>query len=255
MIYITGRTGLSSQPAARVAVLALSIMLVYSPTAYSQNKMNEKAGDFFEKFQEVASLRVEGEYDPAIEKLAEIVEDLMASQEVLKSAYHHLVWTYEAKGDSTGARASAQDALERFPDLVADEISFPPFVNDYYDMLRREMFGSLRIIEPKGGRIFLNEEYIGDSPMRLDLVRAGEYDLTVTKSGYQDYTEKISIRPEERLEKTLSLQRKHDWKWWTYRIGAGVAVASLLGVVLTGGDDDRPPPLLPLPFPPDPPVD
>jgi hypothetical protein len=229
-------------------------MLAFSPIAYSQSEVDIEKGEFFEKFQEVATLRADREYEPAIERLAEIVEDLMASEEVLKSAYHHLVWTFEAKGDSTGARASARDALEKFPDLAADEISFPSYVNDYYDMMRREMFGSLRIIEPKGCRLFLDEKYIGDTPLRLDLLQAGEYDLTITKSGYQDYSEHIRINPEEKLDKTLSLQRKHNWKWWTYRVGAGVAVASLLAIVISGGDDEKTPPLDPLPYPPDPPT-
>jgi hypothetical protein len=248
------RACLFRQPRTRVVVAVLTCLLAFSPVAYSQSEADIEKGDFFEMFQEVATLRADREFDPAIERLADIVKDLVASDEVLKSAYHHLVWTYEAKGDSTGARASAHEALERYPDLAADEISFPPFVNDYYDMMRREMFGSLRIIEPKGCRLFLDEKYIGDTPVRLDLVRAGEYDLTITKSGYQDYSEQIRITPEERLEKTLSLQRKHDWKWWTYRVGAGVAVASLLAVVIVGGDDEEVPPLEPLPYPPDPPT-
>ena len=254
MFFNAGRTCHFSHSFVRVVIFTLCWMLALPPLAYSQIEVSDEIGEFFNRFQEVATLRADREYDPAIQKLSEIVKDLMASEQVLKSAYHHLVWTYEAKGDSTGARAIAHDALERFPDLTADEISFPNYVNDYYDMLRREMFGSLRIIEPEGCRLFLNENYVGDTPLRLDLVRAGEYDLELTKSGYQDFSEHIRIQPEERLEKTLSLQRKHDWKWWTYRVGAGAAVASVLTVVIIGGEDDKTPPLEQLPFPPDPPT-
>ncbi|MFH1754108.1 MAG: PEGA domain-containing protein, partial [Candidatus Latescibacterota bacterium] len=240
MFFNADRTCLLPRPLARITVVALCYMLAFSTVAKGQSEAGDEKSEFFQKFQEVAALRADREYGTAIEKLSEIVKNPLASDQVLKSAYHHLVWTYEAKGDSTGARASAREALERYPDLAADEISFPIYVNDYYDVLRREMFGSLRILQPMGCRLFLNDQYVGDTPLRLDLVQAGEYDLTLTKSGYRDYTEQIRIGPEERLEKTLSLQRTHDWKWWTYRVGAGVAAASLVAVVISGGDEGKP---------------
>lgn len=252
MFFFAVRTHLVTRLVALAALFAFTAVFVTPAPAAAEEGDKDQTSGVYKEFQEVITFRADGEYDSAIEKLSEIIKRYLDSDEVLKLAYNHLVQTYQEKGDTAGARQSAREALERFPDLTADEISFPRFVNDYYDELRREMFGSLTILKPKGCRVFLNEVHVGETPLELDLVRVGEYELTLTKSGYHDYADRIEIQPDLKLEKTVSLEAKKGFRWWAYRVGAGVVAASLLAVGLTGGGEAEPPPE-PLPGPPDPP--
>ncbi|UCG51521.1 MAG: PEGA domain-containing protein [Candidatus Latescibacterota bacterium] len=255
MLFEDVRTCVFSKILTLVTILAFAVVIVLPSPLPSQTAADEQKEEVYKKFEEIVTLRADGEYDRAIEKLTEITEEYTASDVVLRQAYHHLVQTYHQKGDDLGARTSARSALERFPDLKADEVLFPSYVNDYYDQLRREMFGSLMIEEPEGCRVYLNDKHVGETPLTLELVRVGEYNLTVTKSGYVDYTDTIQIKPERMLQTEPPLKRERGWKWWAYRVGAGVVAVGLLALGLAGLGDEQPPPESePLPEPPDPPA-
>ncbi len=230
--------------------VALVATLAFPPAASGQQDQV-----IYDKFQGVMKLRADGDYDAAINELRDIVTRYSNSDQVLRLAYNHLVATYIDKGDADGAKTAAREALAKFPNLAAEEIAFPPKVNAYYDELRKEMFGALTIKKPKGCRVFLNGSHMGDTPLHLDFVRVGEYDLTVSKSGYYDFTERVRVQPDVALDKEPSLDKKHGVKWWAYRIGAGVVAVTLLAVGLSGGDEAAPAePAEPLPPPPGPPT-
>ena len=74
-------------------------------------------------------------------------------------------------------------------------MQFPSVINDGYERLRREMFGSLVIDKPEGAGVFLDDALKGDTPITLPLVRVGSHELVVSKSGYNDYTESVEIEP------------------------------------------------------------
>jgi hypothetical protein len=198
------------------------------------------------RFEQVMVLKSRGEFDQAIGELTAMIGDYEDSEQVLRLAYSYLVATYHEKGDTDGARRAATEALERYPDISAqDVITVPPSVDTYYETLRREMFGALHIVEPKGALVFLNEKPAGEgeTPLRLALVRVGEYDLLLSKPGYYDYSERIAIQPDDNLVKTIQMKRARDKKWWGIRIGAA-AVAGLVAYLLIkdGESDPLPPP-------------
>ena len=145
-------------------------------------------------FEQIVALRLDGEYDQAVAMLNEVIAGYEKANEILRRAYNHLVTVYVQNDDEAGAREAARAALERFPDLTADELEFPGRVNDVYDQVRKEMFGSFVIGQPKECRVHLDGTYVGDTPLILNLVRVGEHDLTVTKSGYKDYVSRIEIQ-------------------------------------------------------------
>ncbi len=208
----------------------------------------------YQKWEEIISLRSRGEYTRAIEILNKIIEEYSDSEDILKRAYNHLVFTFLQKKDDVSAMAKARDALDHFPDLAADIVEFPPTLNDTYDQLRREMFGSLWITRPEGCRVFLNEEFKGEVPLHLDLVKVGEHDLMATKSGYHDYTEPIRIDPNGKHMLDISMDRKRNFTWWLYRVGPPVLTGVILAIVLGGeGGGGAVPEPQPLPAPPPPP--
>lgn len=194
----------------------------------------------YDKFQDVIKLRNDGNFEAAIAELREIIKHYSNSEKVLREAFNHLVTIYIEKDDVGGAMQAGREALERFPKLEADVFFFPPTVNEYYNTLRKEMFGSLTINKPKGCRVLLDGKDQGGTPLQLDYVPVGDHDLTLSKSGYHDYTGRIHINPGRDLEKEPPLDKKRGWTWWTYRVGAGVVAVALLAVGLSGGDEPAP---------------
>ncbi len=240
-------------------VLILATLIAFASAWIAPNiVMGQTAGDegstAISKFDEVIKLKVDGEYDQAIDMLQEIITEYSNSELVLRRAYNHLVAIHHEKGDTGSAVRTAREALERYPDLTAEQDWFLPAINDYYDQLRKEMFGSLTIEDPKDCRVFLNSEHVGTTPLHLALVRAGEYDLTLAKSGHHDYTGRVLIRLGVSLKENVSLKRKRGKWWWLTRSAGAVVAVVALAVGLSGGDEPVEPPPDPLPPPPDPPT-
>jgi hypothetical protein len=235
---------------ATAAVFASSLVL--PPVAVCQTGTGAGQDEaIYDTFQEIIKLRADGDYDRAIAELRDVVRQYANSEQVLRRAYNHLVTTYVVKGDEAGAMQVARDALEMFPDLTAEEIAFPPRVNEYYDKLREEMFGSLTIKGTKDARVLLDEKHIGDTPLHRDLVRVGEHDLTVTKPGHQDHKERIRIQPGVTLDTKVELSK--PWAWWVYALGFGAVYAVAL-IVVANGNEPEPVPPGELPDPPPPPT-
>lgn len=234
---------------------ALAIALTDPRPAAGQETDSQSTALVQNKFEQIVALRLDGQYDQAIAMLNELISRYEKSDEILRRAYHQLVTVYVQNDDEVGARAAARAALERFPDLEADELDFPGRVNDVYDRMRREMFGSFVISQPKECRVYLDSVYVGDTPLRIELVRVGEYELTVTKSGFKDYMSRIEIQPELTRDLSgLSLDRDRAWWWWPAWVGGAAVSAVALVIGLGGGGDETPPQDEPLPPPPDPPA-
>ena len=203
--------------------------------------------------------RTDAEYDRAIELINQIIQEYTNSDEILRRAHNELVNTIQQKEedwDASEVKEKAREALARFPDLDAEETYFHPDQNRLYDQLRRQMFGLLKISEPKDCRVFLNDELKGVTPVQLDLVKICQCNLTRTKSGYYDKSQTINIGPDDKKDLSLSLDRQRNKRWWFYRVGpavlAGVALA--VGLSLSGDDSSPPEEAEPLPEPPPPPA-
>jgi len=223
-----------------VAFLAVILVPVQLPAQTSTDANDEEIAL---RFEQVMVMKSRGDFDRAIDELNAMIVDYEGLEQVLRLAYSYLVATYHEQRDTEGARRAATAALERFPDITArDIITVPPSVDDYYETLRREMFGALHIIEPEGALAFLDENPLGEgeTPLHLALVRVGEYDLMLTKPGYYDYTERIAIRPNDNLVKTIQMRRARDRRWWLVRVGV-VCAAALIGWGLYEWFTDDPP--------------
>jgi PEGA domain len=205
-------------------------------------------------FEQIVALRLDGEYSRAVEMLYEVIAKYEKSDDVLRRAYNHLVTVHVQNNDEAAAEKVARAALETFPDLTADELEFPGRVNDVYNQMRKQMFGSFVISQPKECHVYLDSTHVGDTPLSLGLVRVGEYQLTVTKSGYKDYLARIEIQPELTRDLSgLSLQRDRAWWWWPAWIGGAVVSVVAVAIGVSGGDDEAPAEPEPLPAPPPPP--
>ena len=235
-------------------LVAIAVTCGVGSPAFAQE--SDSTADAQGKFEEVVAMRLDGRYDQAVLMLNQLILTYDNSDEILRRAYNHLVTVYVQNNQRDGARAAAFAALEKFPDISADELEFPSGVNDVYNQMRREMFGSLVIDEPEECRVYLDSLHVGDTPLRLELVRVGEYELTVTKSGYKDHVSRIEIQPESTRDLTgLSLDKDRAWWWWPAWVGGAAVAAVAVAVGLSGDDGGETPPEEPvLPDPPDPPT-
>ena len=157
-----------------LCVAAVASTLVLPPPVTGQDAVDSQSTEAIQvRFEQIVAMRLDGRYDRAVEMLNELIGRYEQSDEVLRRAYHHLVTVYVQNGDDAGARNAARLALERFPDLEADELDFPGKVNDVYNQMRKEMFGSFVISQPEQCRVYLDSLHVGDTPLSLDLVRVG----------------------------------------------------------------------------------
>jgi hypothetical protein len=239
-----------------LCVSAFTGTLALPPRTAGQEQAEPKSAAAVQAtFEKIVALRLDGEYTRALEMLNEVIATHERSGEILRRAYNHLVTVYVQNGDEAGAREAARSALESFPNLTADELEFPGRVNEVYNQMRKEMFGSFVISQPKECHVYLDGEHVGDTPLILDLVRVGGYDLKVTKSGYKDYVSRIEIQPESTRDLSgLALERDRAWWWWPAWIGGAAVTAVAVAVGVSGGDEGAPAEPEPLPGPPPPPA-
>jgi hypothetical protein len=204
--------------------------------------------DIDARWDTISRLRSEGDFESAVQILAGIIHDQSESDEILRHAYNQLVFTCIQMRDNAQVIETSREALDRFPDLEAQP-PLPARINETYADLRLQMFGSLRITKPEGARILLNGDYVGTAPLSIDLLKIGDYTLSLYRSGYHNYIEEIQVGPSQHLVKSVSMDRRRDRTWWAYRIGAGVAAGTLVALSVTGGSKGTSPPE-PLPGPP-----
>jgi hypothetical protein len=205
----------------------------------------------YERFEEVSSLRSQGRYEDAIGVLRIILTQYSQSEEVVRRAYNDLVFTLLSKQDVAAATQSAREALYRFPNLAADPLYFPPRVNEVYDDLRNQIFGALNVAtRPDSCEVYLDDEFVGYTPLRLEYVRVGEHVLNVTKSGYHEESTPVRIEPGRPTSVPLSLQRERGTRWWLVRIGPAALLTGILLAMQLRGDEAGGPGSLPGPPPP-----
>jgi len=59
---------------------------------------------------------------------------------------------------------------------------------------------------PTNAKLYINGEEKGSTPHTIDKLKPGEYEIKITKSGYEDYKEKITLKDNE--NKTMKIQLK-----------------------------------------------
>jgi tetratricopeptide (TPR) repeat protein len=228
----------------------LLILVPVQSAAQSEADTTAQSENIYERFEQVSSLRSQGQYDQAIDILKGIIAQFARSDEILQRAYNDLVFTLMSKQDLDGAAQSAREALARYPDLAADPVYFPPRLNELYGNLRSQMYGSLFVAtKPESCRVFLGKSFVGVSPLNVKYVKVGGYTLNLSKSGYKDESSPVRIEPGSPTNMQLSLQKEHGKKWWLLRAGPGAVLAGVLTYLgLRGGEGTAP--AEPLPGPP-----
>jgi hypothetical protein len=146
-----------------------------------------------------------------------------------------------------GGRVSARDALSLPP---GEDPSTEALLGFLRRLLPPEDFvrwGEIRIeTEERGAKVFLDGALRGETPLRASLrVQAPQrYDLRVTKPGRVDFTARIDVPPDARVEVRPTLTLKPEataWyqRWWAWAIVGGIAASAAVAVAASGSSDGR----------------
>jgi hypothetical protein len=216
---------------------------------------DENCATVLERFDEASKERALGHYDRAIEIYQGIMIECSKPEDFIRRAYNEMVFTLTLKADEQSALAVAHEALSRFPDLTAPPMYCSPRVNEIYESLRRDMFGSLEVAtRPDSCRVFLGGEFKGVSPLHIEYVPVGDYFLNASRSGYRDDSTHVRISPASVSNVALRLEQPRSLSWWSRRLGPPVGTSVGVAAIILHGvlkGSSKPSPLPGPPLPPD----
>jgi hypothetical protein len=231
------RAGGIIKTAVRVSSFGI-VFLVFLFTAAGIVRSQEDAARAI--FERVSDLGSQGRYEEAISLLHRIIADHPDSEETLRRAFNTLVFVHLSQGNQEDAATAARRGLDRFPDLVPDPVYVPVEpVGAILDEMRTEMFGLLLLTTvPDSCRVILDGESMGESPVRLEHVRAGKHVLHLYKAGYQEITRHIEIEAGEKreIEYNLKSLAEADRRGFQSGFGAGLGAALPVGTAKEYGD-------------------
>lgn len=230
------------------SVFATCVLLLGAVACLAQQADDK----LYQQWEQAFALREDKRFDAAAEVFQAIATEHPDSEKIIRLALNQIVFTRTQDGRPGSADLAARQALAVYPDLLADTIYIPQSVNDLYDRLRREMFGSVTVRKPEGARISLNGEFRGEVPLYLPYVPTGEYLLQASRVNFLDYEERITVAPDGRHDYEIAMTRRKNSVYWLTRIGGGAIVTGAL-VLLATQEADVAPTESPLPGAPSPP--
>lgn len=202
-------------------LLICTMMLSTAGAAMGQSDPGQ---DLEELFLPALNLNSNGQFEAAAANIREILATHRDDDQVTKRAYDYLFLVLYMDPDPAADGklvAAINDALLRYPDLVPDVAYCPPEVVTNVKIARLQMYGSLQITNPEGAEIILDGESRGMSPLVLEFLPVGKYDLTIAKDGYQEREEVITIEPGSILSRDVELSKKSNTAWY---IAGGTAL-------------------------------
>jgi tetratricopeptide (TPR) repeat protein len=111
-------------------------------------------------------------------------------------------------GQIASAQENLREALRlnaRF-ELNQEEVS--PKVIDLLETLKKQEIGTLFVdSEPGGAEVFLDGERIGLTPLFATPAYKGVHELEVRVQGYESYSERITVLPDQQLQRNVVLSR------------------------------------------------
>lgn len=144
----------------------------------------------------------------------------------------------------------------------ADPVADPPEMVQFFDEVRRRMFGGFRVVavDPSESFVLLDgdtletipeeDAYAGDMYLAV-----GTHEVVVRARapGYHEFVDHIAISPDVTLERSYFLPKRRGWLWYALW-GTGIGAAGgLIAAIAGGGGDGGVSALTPLPDAPGPP--
>ncbi|MDH4099991.1 MAG: PEGA domain-containing protein [Nitrospirota bacterium] len=120
----------------------------------------------------------------------------------------------------------AQGSEEQFMDVLA-ELSGK--LTTWFGGVSPVKGGDLELLtKPEGAQVFLEEELLGDTPLRRKGMKAGEYRLRIELGGYQPLEETVVVKDREKTSRNWTLKRANGGirVWWKTKVDSEVRLGS-----------------------------
>jgi len=150
---------------------------------------------------------IEGKYNQVITSLnISLKSEEIKDKNILSEAYLFLGLSYFKTAKEYLAMPQIENAFKTNPDLEINRNDFDSKTVEFFDTMKKEMVGSLRIItRPDSADVFIENDFIGKTPLFIKAVFADAYNFTILKNRYEMITESYFVEPDQEntLEKIL----------------------------------------------------
>jgi tetratricopeptide (TPR) repeat protein len=130
-------------------------------------------------------------------------------KDVMLKAYLLRARAFFNLGQMGPAQDDLREALKLNPALEVNPDEVSQKIIDLLDVLRRQEIGTLYIdSEPGGAEVFLGGQRVGLTPLLPPApVYKGVHELEVRLQGYDSYSERITILPDQQMQRNVALNR------------------------------------------------
>jgi hypothetical protein len=233
--------------------------------------------DLAPRLREARDCLKNGDYERAIDLLRTAIERARNRLPELQDAYLLLIKTYVLRGNEYKLDIQGRTTSELYYQYARQEIvkclgtrelrhtqpvpvsEYPPEMVDLFAKVRREIFGSLRVVDltPLDATVLCDADTLR-APLTDSLpgdtdISVGPHLMVVRRIGYRDLTEEVHISPGSVLELRFRLEEKHGAGWYALRGGVLSGAIGGAAWAILAGKDKTATGLQELPGPPPPP--
>ena len=171
-----------------------------------------------------------GMYEDAVVIFNLLIESGELSRDDLLRAWQFLGASFILQENLENARTEIIHALKLEPKLTLDPAEWDPRVVNYFNLVKSQVLGSLRIYtEPDSAVVFLNDSLAGKTPLLKEDLVIGDYIVRLEKQGYKSYIDTLEVSPNAEKSITVPLKKKPKlWLWGS----AGVVTAGIVAYYL-----------------------
>jgi hypothetical protein len=155
---------------------------------------------------------VEGRFEEAIEKLT-LALNLLTDKDKLIDANIHIGLCYFALGNKEKAKEQLIELLKLNPGQRLDPLYYPPDFISLLDEAKVGILGQLKVeSDPSIAQVFVDDKFVGVTPIELAEIAAGEHSLKIVKQGYKEREETFVLKAGEKKTVTVSLEKETEKK-------------------------------------------
>jgi tetratricopeptide (TPR) repeat protein len=155
----------------------------------------------------------DGDYQLSIDMLSKALPLLKGDRERIK-AFKTMAFAYMAFPKKDEARGQFCKILRIDPTFTLDSVMTSPKILAVFGEAKEKClpFGGIEVQAISeddktlsGAKVYLNAEFVGETPLRKDDLMPGEYELSIRKDGFQPFKVRVSIEERVILEVKGSL--------------------------------------------------
>jgi subtilisin-like proprotein convertase family protein len=240
-----------------VWTFGLFLVTVFAP-AFPVNARPGPASDETTRLvKEADEAYQSGKFELAIEKYQKAMQligekkEMAQTKQELFQTMTSLALTYFTIQENAKAERQLQDLIQVNPNQELDPEFYPPKFLAIFRGVQKSFLGRLSVASiPNGAAVFLGSDALGSTPLRLEKVLKGKYELKAELAGYAPVSREIVVQADAETMEELKLeplrrvveksqppaqaQAKKKKKLSPLVIAGGVVVAAAAVLLLTG---------------------